>query len=1236
MRLLFLFLFLFLPFLVITGMGCAAHRHELGHATPEFKAIETTYFAATDTENAGQLLETAAANAPESPEVAFLLADHLDLMGAPKQALEYYFRVIQLCHAHGHARNEAVAAAMGIVAIRDRVAGFKAAFKGLLTALKGTPGGLPLEAWYQLQLLNFGLARRGHDREKAAHALKHTGCLVNWQVAGPFGPWTWAAFDTATPADLFGASGMGPDLGPGRGLSEVRNVRANTCVIAPQHPAIPVDGVTISQTVLALERPQTVHFRLQTVNGAAVFVGGEEIFRRDPRKGWPSRVAWINVMLPAGATAITTVIAATATTPGFSLAAFTSAGTALLHATDPAALAPGTPLLPPEQAALSASGGLSSKYAALKVALWWDDIEGAIAIAGDIERLAGVRTPVLLAALAEATSVDPSLPGDVAYERARAIEAASLALAPRLWRSRIHLSDRALGDEKTEQAIDLLTAGIALTPDEPEIHQALVAAFAAQGWIAEARAALAALTRLVPDTCHTIGWHLILARQSNRLAESARLAQQLGACNAASPEVAAQLDLSESWNDALKERNRLARLEPLLASPTLDVFYAAMAMSNLDTARSALAAALEISPADPSVRLMLADALWASGKKRTAADLLEQGHHMSYAPEPELIKALFAIDGQGLFSEHRVHGLEAIEMYNAAAPAYDTAAVYVLDRAVYAIRENGSGIAIIHAITHLKTDEAIEANGEFTLPSNALLLNARTLKSDGRILEPTAVQGKPSFSLPDLEPGDFIETEYALFIHPNRIYPGGFDTDRFYFRDFDTAFHRSEMIVSAPKEMAVVADPRGPCPRMIERSMGDRKILIWRTRSSLPAADEPLSPAPVEFLPSIRVTANATWDMIFERMRDLLADKIALSRHIADAVDLATGGISVKHQHDRMRAIYNWVMENIEPGDDRFESASHIIARRSGNRARAFAAMSDAAGYRSRLAIVKPHGADDAIPKTPEYRDYSDLLVHVSDHGWITLDIDRAPLGYLPPDLRYRPVRFIDTGKADSTNGGRLPRDTQHIKMKWIISSDGRATGEIQETLSGSQAIEWRDGFEAISSSDRAQFFMEHQLSSELNGAHLTQFDIEHLADPDQPLVLSYRVEMARFTVADGNADRITMPFPMTLSRQIGGLRTRTTPLVVAAWLDRTVDAVIEIERPCQPAQFEPGTETTQSPWGHIKRTQQRQGQTLRISYTTHLNADRISPQTYPAFLSFARQLDSISKLVVHATNCDL
>ena len=111
-------------------------------------------------------------------------------------------------------------------------------------------------------------------------------------------------------------------------------------------------------------------------------------------------------------------------------------------------------------------------------------------------------------------------------------------------------------------------------------------------------------------------------------------------------------------------------------------------------------------------------------------------------------------------------------------------------------------------------------------------------------------------------PGDALEFEYVRTLPPSDAAPGGFSSDRFYFRGFEVPYDRSEYVVVVPREMELTVDPRGPAPTLARAERGGLIEYRWMVRQSDRMTPEPRSVMAREFIPSIAAGFGATWERL--------------------------------------------------------------------------------------------------------------------------------------------------------------------------------------------------------------------------------------------------------------------------------------------------------------------------------------------------------------------------------------
>jgi hypothetical protein len=303
-----------------------------------------------------------------------------------------------------------------------------------------------------------------------------------------------------------------------------------------------------------------------------------------------------------------------------------------------------------------------------------------------------------------------------------------------------------------------------------------------------------------------------------------------------------------------------------------------------------------------------------------------------------------------------------------------------------------------------------------------------------------------------------------------------------------------------------------------------------------------------------------------------------------------------------------------------------MAVRKVGSRARLFAALLAAAGYSGRLAMVRPASEDRTESPVPSLALLDRIAVHVEGDDWVSLEQKGAPYGYLPPDLRVRPARYIDDGAETATDGGAVPTDVQRVVLELALEDDGSARGVITEELTGVLAAGWRSDLQEIPGAEIEKRFEESYLGEVIAGAALKSLRLEGLDDPEAPLRITYEIEIPRLGSRADRGLNVIVPFPITLLKRIGGLAERITPIVIQSRIEKTVNAAIELPPGFSLRARESGG-SIESEWGRARRVVRLEDRIVEAEYRAQLAADRVEPDEYADFMVFARELDRLTRL---------
>src|SRR5690606_11361109 len=100
---------------------------------------------------------------------------------------------------------------------------------------------------------------------------------------------------------------------------------------------------------------------------------------------------------------------------------------------------------------------------------------------------------------------------------------------------------------------------------------------------------------------------------------------------------------------------------------------------------------------------------------------------------------------------------------SAGASLSNDDAYYVVDYAAREYLPDGASLTLTHTVVRVMTKNAIDRYAETSVPSDAYLLQIRTIKENGDTLVPDDDSGKEAISMPGLAEGDFVEVAYLQY-----------------------------------------------------------------------------------------------------------------------------------------------------------------------------------------------------------------------------------------------------------------------------------------------------------------------------------------------------------------------------------------------------------------------------------------------------------------------------------------
>jgi hypothetical protein len=859
------------------------------------------------------------------------------------------------------------------------------------------------------------------------------------------------------------------------------------------------------------------------------------------------------------------------------------------------------------------------------------------------EALARARSSAaLLVARAEARLEDPTLSERIAGARAEADLERAFAGDPGDASARIARAEMARVADRHDEAAGLLDG---LGEEEAARPKALLARaqLARARDLAERAESLAEEARRVGGDCAALDLLLDLASRRDALARQDELVSALSRCPHGPERLVEHRRRRGDLAGALAAANAVVRGAPARVSARLARASLLAAGGDPRAAAEDLADLARTWPRDARVEKRRAEYLeWAgdaSGARaaRERALLLDGG-------DLALRRALSMEEGKEPLDEFAEDGGRAIAAYRAARPGYATSSVAVLDLAAVEAHPGGAYTERVHMVVEARDERAVDQVGEVAVPDGAELLLVRTVKQDGRVLEPEEPLGsKRTLSLPGLEPGDFAEWEWLRSVPARGAAIQGFTAEPFFFRGPMPLWRSTYTAVAAPGLDLEADGHHMPAPG--RRLEGGRAVIRVLREDVAPLVPEPNGPTEAEHLPFVQVGAGASRDALALALADSMLEAFrpslevrALAAEVAglpvpptangDLDDRGTTGRSSPAEEALARAAYRRVNQLVLGQGGSFgEPAGSILSRGRGSRTVLLKSLLDALGVKSRVALLRDFTRDPAPYRFPRPDHYRHAVLRIEAGGrvlWLDPSTRGAPFGTLPGPLcgvealvLPAPGEAVVVATTPTVQG-----DERHVtRLLVALEADGGATMTGSEEYRGHDAAALRASLSQLDVSSRRQA-VERALSRSLPAPELLDLKFEGEDDLEAPLLLRWSVRVARWArVEDGRATVDSPLFPAQLASRFLQRATRETALLVPA--DERNALELTIELPSGWTAVPGPAAEVRTPFGVYRRTERAEpGRLVREDGFELLRA-RVTPAQYPSFAQFASAVDA-------------
>ncbi|MCI4397246.1 MAG: hypothetical protein JHC34_00235 [Acidobacteria bacterium] len=552
----------------------------------------------------------------------------------------------------------------------------------------------------------------------------------------------------------------------------------------------------------------------------------------------------------------------------------------------------------------------------------------------------------------------------------------------------------------------------------------------------------------------------------------------------------------------------------------------------------------------------------------------------------------------------------------------------ILDQQFTRIEPDGSSLERYHGVIRVNNKDGVDKEGEQSFRGQ-VVLSVRTVKPDGRVVEPELIPDKQTISMQGLEAGDLIEYEYLTFLPPNEIKPDSYITPEvFLFQDLEKPFHRTQWRLEYPASMGMrFYEQNLPHPAKSERQ-GDLLVKDWEYRAMPRLAPEPNTPYRTLFVPLVEAEGNVTWKDLGDFLKNRVTGTFQITPELEARYAEAVKGASTAAA--KAEAIVSYVEKEIDTEDGgAWQDPTQTLMTRRGNRIPVACAFFELAAIPYKILFAEPVPNRLDRNDLPRMDQYTTPLIEV--------DLDPKRPAFYALQSSYRASTVLPW----YLEGARALKVTDPEPWKvCVVPSDLRpwreASQEETRTLmpDGSLLVDHRqtldpDSSESLRASlqrvgkDQWDKVLQVALSRQYGNADVTSYDVRDFDDADKPLGWNYSLKVQGFAVRDGNKLAVSEPLPrLNLSQSLASLKERTLPMTTGGFM--FMDQTIIFKLPAgAKTSYAPPRLDLETPYGSYHLNTTCSGGVMTYSRKVSIPFQVIEPASYPAFADFLRKIDA-------------
>jgi tetratricopeptide (TPR) repeat protein len=821
------------------------------------------------------------------------------------------------------------------------------------------------------------------------------------------------------------------------------------------------------------------------------------------------------------------------------------------------------------------------------------------------------------------------LPQKIAESRAERNVDRALDSAPGLAMARYYKAVLQGTNSDSDEDLATLRDLAGREPSDPRWTLALVDRLSSRGWLEQARRYLEEASSYHPE-CESVesAWIGFFRRLPDPAGEEQAI-RRLSKLRSADPE----------WENYYEETLQLDRLHELVEDEArrygdrdglydMQLAKVEIRMGRYDEARKRLERLARRSPKDPDAAFNLARACFLAGDEQ--AGLKAWSDLKRAKPDAfqvDLARWILGLDPLP-FEDRHVSLKEVMRAERDAAPDAAPSSL-LLDQLFTRVQIDGSSVERYHGIVRINDKEGVDREGEQSLPGQ-VILSLRTIKPDGRVLEPEQIPDKDSISMQGLEPGDVIEYEYLTLKGPSLVKKDAYLTTQVYlFQDIEKPFHHTQWFMEWPSSIPMqFFEQNLPSPG-VRGSKDGLSWCNWEYRNMPRIAPEPDTPNKLLFVPMVEAVGGVTWKDLGLSLKEQVLGAFQVTPELEASYCKAVGDAS--SPAEKLKRIEDYLLKNVDGEQGQaWQDPTQTLLTRQGSRVPPACAFFKLAGIPYRILVA------EAVPDRVNREDLPRLGQYAIPV--VEVDLPGAKPEYLTLSSPYRnPVAlpwYLQGARAMVATAQEpwkialIPKDfslwdSAESEEERTFLPGGDLKVVHRQAMDPDAGESLRGSFQKIEK-DQLRRAIQMALSRQYGNADLVDYSVENLEDLSKPLTWGYTVVVHGYASVDG--PRLTVPDPLPslrLGQGLASLAERKLPLTTGGPIilhERLTfhlppGAVLDYAPPQYSASNEFGQYSIESQAGQDEITVDRK---VRMPFQV------VWPKDYGRFSAFMRKVDAV------------